>query len=200
MSLEITSAPAAEPVTLAEAKAFMRLDDSDDDAIVTSLITAATEHVQQWTGRQFVQAGFKLRLRDWPNCDGIIRLPRSPVASVASVKYRTKDGTLTVLVENTDYLLDVNAEPATVEPVTKWPVAGDFPDAVQVEFTAGYDPDETSPPTDHAQNVPARAKVAIKALAAHWYDNREPISLDGWREAPHHVTRIMQALKVWGAK
>lgn len=200
MSLEITSGPAAEPVTLQEAKAFARIADDDDDATITELIAAATEHVQQWTGRQFVQATFKLRLRDWPNGDGIIRLPRSPVDSVASVKYRDKDGDTITLVENTDFLLDVNAEPATIEPVTKWPVAGDFPDAVQVVFTAGYDPEDSSPVTDHAENVPNRAKVAIKVLTAHWFDNREPISQDGWREAPHHVTRIMQALKVWGSK
>lgn len=197
MSLEETSAPAAQPVTRDEAKSFARVEHATDDDLFDNLIAAATAHVVQATGRQFVKADFKLRLRAFPNGDGIIRLPRSPVTAIVSVKYRDTDGNIVALVEDTDYLLDLNAEPATVEPVDCWPATGDYPDAVQVEFTAGYEP--SGSPTDHAANVPSRGKVAIKALVAHWYENRPAGDVSQIYETPMHVSRLINGLRVWGA-
>jgi uncharacterized phiE125 gp8 family phage protein len=197
MPLKLIEAPEAEPVTLAEAKAFVRVEQDAEDALFGTLIAAAREHVEQATGRQLVAATWELTLRCFPP-DYLVRLPRSPLIEVVSVKYRDRAGALITLTDEVDYLTDAAAEPGTVEPVKSWPATGDFPDAVQVRFTAGYPSDGASPP-DHAANVPARAKVAVKALLAHWYENREAAGVAEVYETAYHVARLINGLRVWGA-
>lgn len=194
MGLATIEPAEALPVTVAEAKSFARYPHDDDDALFAELIAAATDHVQQATSRQFVRAQFKLSMRDWP--DDVIRLPRSPVLSVDTVTYRDRDGATVTLTATVDYLVDLSAEPATVEAVRRWPVVADHPAAVEITFTAGYAGDGGSP-EDMAANVPARAKAAVKALAAHWYEFREPVVLGTVSEVPRHIGRLIAGLRVW---
>lgn len=186
---------AADPVTVEEAKSFCRYIHDDQDALIGELVSAAVEHVQQATGRQFVPATFLLSLRYLPS-DSVVRLPRSPLIAVNAVRYKDKAGTLHTLEEGTDYLVDAAATPATVEPVKAWPTIGDFPNAIQIEFVAGYEGSEESPP-DLTANVPARAKAAVKALAAHWFEFREPVVFGTVSSVPGHVDRLINGLKVW---
>ena len=53
MALVMTAAPSVEPISLAEAKAHLRIDASDEDSLLTSLITA---------GRIFVERTLSLAL------------------------------------------------------------------------------------------------------------------------------------------
>jgi len=192
MPLTLIEPPASLPVSLAEAKAFLRIEHAEDDALIENLIGAAVEHVEQATGRQFMPAEFMLTARCF---DPIVRLPRSPVLTVESVQYRDRAGNLQTLVENVDYLVDIAAEPATVEPVKSWPTVGDYPDAAQIAFTAGYAGDGGSP---EVFPIPQRARVAIKALTAHWYEERAPVpDTPRVTEAPYHVTRLINGLRVW---
>lgn len=193
MALEVCTAPAALPVTVAELKSFARIDFDDDDALLATLIEAARDHFEQASSRTFVPTTYKWSSRTFSD---LIYLPRAPLISVQYVKYRDNEGNSVSLVADTDYLLDYAAEPATIEPVKSWPRNGDYHDAVQVRFIAGYPGDDGSPP-DLAANVPARAKVAIKALATHWYEQREPVAFSQPHEVPYHVTRLINGLKVW---
>ena len=193
MALEMCAAPEGLPVSVEEAKAFARVEHDADDELFETLVAAARDHVEQAVARTLVQTTYKWTARCFPD---LVHLPRSPLVSVQYVKYRDREGDLHSLVADTDYLIDYAAEPATIEPVRSWPMTGDFPDAVQVRFIAGYAPDDGSPP-DPAGNVPARAKVAIKALAAHWYEQREPVALTQPHEIPYHVARLLNGLKVW---
>ena len=54
LRLQIRTEPAAEPVTLAELKTFMRIDGSEDDALIESLIVAARELCESYTGRALI--------------------------------------------------------------------------------------------------------------------------------------------------
>lgn len=201
MPIQETSPAEAFPVTLAEARRFARVDGTEDDSLLETLIESATEFARSMTGRQFVAAGFKLTLRAFPTVDsGILRFPVSPVLEVQSVKYRGRDGALHELTADLDYLADTAAEPGTIEPVKSWPITGDYPDAVQIEFRAGYA--ASGSPLDVTENIPARAKVSILALVAHWYENREATDLANRNltrsEIPLHVSRLLRSLRVGG--
>ena len=62
MSLVMTSGPALEPVSLAEAKAHLRLDDVAEDALLQSLIVTSRLHIEAALGL-FFQQPEQLRLQ-----------------------------------------------------------------------------------------------------------------------------------------
>jgi hypothetical protein len=64
-------------------------------------------------------------------------------------------------------------------------------EAVRVVYTAGYGPDPAA--------SPPRARLAVKMLAAHWYDKREPV-VTGTIVAviPYTVEALCDGLR-WGA-
>jgi uncharacterized phiE125 gp8 family phage protein len=176
MTLKLVTPPVTEPVTLDELKQYLRIDHADDDAEVSALGVAAREFVETYTGLALPVQTWELTARDWPAC--VIVLPKPPLQVVVSIKHRTAAGAVVTLAANTDYIADLAG--GTVEPVTSWPRVGDYPDAVQVRFTAGG-------------STPESLKLAIKSLAAHWYDNRSPVeTADGaTRRVPFHVKALL---------
>src|SRR5690348_5785828 len=63
MTSYLIAGPGEEPVSLAEAKAFARVDGSDEDALVSALIAAARLHVESLTGRALVTQTWRLVLK-----------------------------------------------------------------------------------------------------------------------------------------
>src|SRR5690242_18760477 len=62
MTSYLIAGPGEEPVSLAEAKAFARIDGSDEDALVGALIAAARLHVESLTGRALITQTWRLVL------------------------------------------------------------------------------------------------------------------------------------------
>ena len=103
MPFRVTSAPASEPVTTAEAKEHLRLETALDDVYVASLIVAARRHVEQVCRRGLVTQSVELMVPKFPETcyqlyDGVtlpqqetlkgtLELPFGQLASVTSVKY-----------------------------------------------------------------------------------------------------------------
>lgn len=163
--LSVVTAPLREPVTVEHAKLHARIDLDTEDALVARWITAAREYAEEHTGRAWVNQTLKLTLDDWP-CDGCIRLPRDPVPSVSSVKYRDVNGTLTTLVADTDYQVWLEHSPPLIAPAPNkvWPpLQTGRLKAVEVEFVAGY---------GASSGWPARADAAIFATLTYWSRNR----------------------------
>lgn len=185
-----------EPVSLSDMKEFSRVDGDDPahETTLNTLIGAATEHIQQATGRQFVQATFDLTLDGFP-VSLPIYVPRSPLASVTSIKYRDLNSVEQTL-DPDDYIVHADRQPGLIEPATSWPATAIREDAVTVRFVAGYAAGGS--PSDPAANVPARAKTAIMQLASHWFEHREAVYVGASAvEVPLHVGRLINGLKVW---
>lgn len=165
MRLELLTPPATEPVTLAEVKTRLRIDDATDDAGVTRLIASATKHAESITRRAFVTQSWALTLDAFP-C-GSISLPLPPLQSVEEISYIDSTGA-TVVLPSTEYLVDKNGMIGMIHRAyqKQWPATRAQPMAVRIEFTAGY---------GAAGAVPSDLASALMLLVAHWDQNREPV-------------------------
>ncbi len=164
-----TVEPAIEPVTLAEARAHLRVDDTSENDYITALITVAREHAESLTDRQFITATYALRLDDFPRWScAIIRPPRPRLIAVSSLTYVDTAGA-TQTLDAAAYQVDTVSEPGRILPAygLTWPSARIQANAVTITYTSGYGAT--------AAVVPKAIRQAILMLVAHWFENREPV-------------------------
>lgn len=149
----LTSSPTAEPVSLTEAKLHLRVDINDDDALISSMISAARMHAEMVTQRQLVAAGWKLVMDAFPGPSLIgvpfgvplslpghaVLLNKSTVLDVSSIKYTDMAG-IQQTMPATDYIAELSTEPARITPVFGkiWPIPLPQIGAVEVNFVSGY--------------------------------------------------------------
>ena len=165
MKIDVSVPPTLEPVTLAEAKAHIGVFTSDDDAMITSLITAARQSVEAYIRRPICTQTIVLTLDKFP---AVIELPRLPVQSITSISYIDDNGSTQSF---TDFKADLTGDfNATIEPDYDYT----FPStrvesaAVTVTMVAGY-----GLPTDSPDLIPFPIKQAILLLIGSMYNNRE---------------------------
>ena len=135
----------SEILTLAEVKSYLRLpdrspaDQAEDDEL-TSLIVAAREQAEILQGRDLIRKQFDLSLDYWNNYR--IEL-RDPLASVDLFQYKDSTGAVTVMAEDTDFIVDTSRHPGFVSPPYNktWPTFATWPSsAILIRFTSGYAP------------------------------------------------------------
>jgi len=160
MPLLLITPPASEPVSLAEAKAHLRLTISDDDAYVSSLIGAARRALEARHGLALMPQHWALFADRWPE-DGIFQIPLWPVSEVESLVSFSEDDTAST-IDAAHYMLDAASRPARVALRTGRTFAppGRRINGLKLSFVAGFD------------TVPAEIKQAILICAADWYQNR----------------------------
>lgn len=163
MSLILTAPPASEPVTLADAKAHLKVDVDDDDGLITRLIVSARRAAEQYTGRVFVTQSWRHTVDAWP-ARRALALPKPPLIGVTSVTTYDRAGTGTVLSPST-YIVDADEQPACIilKETTALPSPLREAGGIAVAFDAGY-----GSPSD----VPDALKTAILSLCAHLYASR----------------------------
>lgn len=169
-SLEVTSAPGAEPLSTAEAKAHLRVDSAftDDDAIIDAQVEAARNYAEAFTRRAFITQTLVLWLDAFPPGNGEIILPRPPLQSVTSISYTDVDGNAQTFASS-KYIVDGKREPARITPAwnVDWPDTRAIINAVSVTYVAGYG--------NAASDVPEAIIRAIAFLVGHLYENRESV-------------------------
>jgi len=162
------TAAAGDPVTLAEAKAHLRVDSGDEDDLITRLIGAAVAKVEgpKGLGIAVMERQWALSLHAFP-CS--IVLPLGPVSAVNAITYVDMAGAQQTL-DPADYHADLDGEPAGIESAfgKSWPATRNQRGAVTVTFTAGY---------PAAASVPDDLKTALLMTVAHLFENRETVHL-----------------------
>lgn len=182
------TAPSAPAVTLAEARLHLRVDVADDDALITSLVAAATAEAEHLMQRAVMPQEWQLVLDSFfdesvyrppvPLTVDVLRGPiysagttalnlsRPPVTGITSVKYLdATTGTLTTLAASEYVLAAASEYGALLVPAygKSWPSTRAMADAVQVVFACGY---------ATAALVPEPIKAWVKLRVAALYENR----------------------------
>lgn len=110
MALETLVAPATEPVTLAQARAFLRVGTDGDDTVLTSLLLAAREAVEARLGCALVTRTIRQRFLGPRRFDvglpGILVPGRGPATSLVAARTIAGDGTETLAPLNLVRLVD----------------------------------------------------------------------------------------------
>lgn len=161
------------PVTRAEAKTHLRVDGTNEDDYIDSLIETATEKLNGWRGslggRVLITQTWRVDYDIFPG-NRRLALPMDPVQSV-TVVYSDGDNVEQTLAAS-KYALHEDALGAFLwldEGQDAWPSTFDRKDAVRITMVLGYGPD--------AADVPRPIRTAILHMVAHWWRNREPVAM-----------------------
>lgn len=209
--LLLVTAPAAEPISTADAKAHLRVDASDDDALIDALVKTARMYVENYTGRALITQTwaqwmdrFPTDRRSAPWWDGVregpvsmldgadtrrISLLRTPVASVTSLSTFDLDNTETTM-DADEYILDDSGEipELVLRDGYTWPVDLRAAKAIKIVFVTGYG--------TTGATVPAPLITGMKQLIAHWYENREAASENPLTEIPLGARVLFDAYRM----
>jgi len=179
MTLRLVTPPAAEPISLADAKLDLKVETTDDDVLIAAHIQAAREQAEHILGRSLMPQTWELLLDAFPA--DAIQLARSPVSAIVSVSYTDADGAEQTL-DPADYTLDADNLPGWLLPAygTSWPGTRDVINAVRVRFTAGY---------ADAAAVPAGVRAWMLLRLRHLYR--------GETDWSPHFDRLLDAAKVY---
>ena len=169
--VSLVSEPVQEPLTLAEAKVFLRVDGTSDDALIGMLITAARQWVETYTRRALITQTWDCRFSDFPQNRQALVIPKAPLVSVTSITYTDENG-----VEQTwaasNYAVQTLVGPTAgrslirTTPTTSYPTTlaeSDVP--VTVRVVCGYGANPAS--------VPSGIRLAVARLLGDLYTQRQ---------------------------
>lgn len=162
--LILKTAPTDTAVTLAEAKSHLRVDFSDDDSYITTLIDVATQSVEEFTRRKLMLQTWTITFDEFPQ---YIDLQLGIVDRVDVVYYYDNTNVQRTL-HPSQYDVDLTAKPGRIyeSKTGSFPTTYERPNAVEIDFKVGY----TS-----ADSVPAPIKQAILIIIGRYYENRQDV-------------------------
>ena len=166
----LLNAPASEPVSLAEAKSYLRVEHDDDDDLIAALIAAARVQVEAQTRRALITQTWRLVRDVWPAGGALPILP-VPLREVTAIGVYDADGMIQPL-DVDDFHIDTVSAPAILDFGRGAPPApGRLHAGIEIDIEAGYG--------DAAADVPEPLRQAIRLLVAHWYENRRIVAASG---------------------
>lgn len=161
---KLVTGPSSEPITLAEAKLYLRVDDSTEDALITAIITAARRKFENDTYHYLMPQTWELYLNQNEINAEQISINKSDITAISSVKYYDQSNTQQTL-STSDYQTAIQGRPYSIQ-LTTVPQVYNRLEAMVIRFTLGY---------TNAAAVPEDIKTAIKTLIGTLYENRQTI-------------------------
>lgn len=188
MRLTLLTGPALEPLELDDLKAHLRLDTDDEDQYLSSLITTSRLHVEAAMGLALITQVWLWQADRWP-ATGCIELSIRPVQAVEEVSVVRADA-VEETVATTTYQTDIAGGVARLAPsASTWPLPGARMGGARIRFRAGFG--------DVAGDVPDAIRHALKLLAAHWYEVRDPVHIGSHTaRVPDIVSDLLLPYKV----
>ena len=172
MNYTQVTAPTTEPISLQEAKDYLRVDSNVEDTLITALIKAARSKVENDTWRKMITQTLLLSM-DKNEVKKFIGITGSPIQTINYVKYFDINVVQQTLSTGS-YQPNLLNEPAIIE-ITDMPQMADRMNALQIEFVCGY---------GVAASVPEDLKLAMKLLIGHYYEHREAVTVGNMKDLP----------------
>lgn len=180
----VTPPAANDPIiTTAEAKVHLRVDGSDEDALIASLVSAATAHLDGWSGI----LGRCLVTQTWrQDFDAFCPRLRLPLIAATITELRAfaddDDTGSVVTASNYELLEDALGSYVRFADDYSFPSSVRETRGVRVTFAAGY---------GAATAVPASIKAAMLLMIGHWYKNREAVTETSAVDLPYAVDALI---------
>ncbi len=171
MTSYLLSAPAVEPVSLAQSKEFLRIDDANEDGFITSLIAAARLHVESTTSRALISQSWRIIFDDWPS-DRIVKLPVGPLLSLTEINVFDFDGAAHSIAL-AQFQPETNTAAARIflpSMIDGLPLMRERA-GIEIDYVAGFGAS--------SDDVPADLKQAILSLIAYWFEHRDAVVIAG---------------------
>jgi len=190
--IKVISPPAGYPVTLDEAKAFLRVTWATEDALIDGLIEAATDQIERYIRRALINRTYTQTTdtffgnRELPDWEGVVQMPIAafstgvielwypPLVSVEEVRGIAEDGTPTVF-PSTNYVVDMSTPDIygrlALQPGAALPADLRYVNSMEVDYIAGYGA--------NPEDVPQSIRQGILRLINYLYNNRGDCSSDG---------------------
>lgn len=171
MTLSLVTPPTVEPLKLQEAKDHLRVSWAKEDGLINRLIVGARQALERETRLQLLTASWKQFFDGFPQFDHErIEVAKAPLVSVAAVSYVDTSGvgqTWSAAEYTVEAFSGPDAERGVIfpKPDMEYPQTRRVPNAVTIEFDAGYG--------GTADDVPFEVKEALLAWIGHHYANRE---------------------------
>ncbi len=153
--------PAVEPVTLAEMRSVLRLDDAAEDDFVTVLIKAARRAVEDLCGCRLIEQTWRQAIDRWPP-SRIVALPLFPIRRVERVRLFDANGVPSD-VSASLYHVHRSDPPRLVVDLAA-PEPGRAVEGIEIDIVAGFGAG--------AADVPPPLAQAVRQLVALWFEHR----------------------------
>jgi uncharacterized phiE125 gp8 family phage protein len=165
---------------------------SVEDDLLTAIIQAAREHVEDITGRALLTQTWDYYLDAFP-AEDFIKIPFGNLATVTHIKYTDSDGTQTTMTVTTEYLVETNGEGIgrIVLPYgVSWPSFTAYPSKpIVIRFTCGW---------TAAASIPSKIRTAIKLICTDLYANREGQILSNLNYQENKaVQKLLASARLW---
>lgn len=145
MTLKLITDAATEPISLSEARLFLKIDSdaTDEDDLITDMIQTARENCEHELGGQsLLLQTWEVVLDAFPAAEIELGMPSvTPIgsqAAIESITYIDTNGDSQTLSSSL-YTIDADSPPGWVLPAvdTTWPATMDCANAVRVRYTMG---------------------------------------------------------------
>lgn len=158
----------AFPVSVDEAKSFLRISHDRENIEIHQMVQAATYALKTALGRDLLSTGWRMMVDRFPRGGAPIHITRAPVLSVEEIAYFTPDGERIALEPDDDFtvtrLNDMDGAYLFPKLGASWPAVIARDTIVAVDFTSGF----AAVPAE----LPAPFRQAILAYVTHCYENR----------------------------
>lgn len=176
----LLTGPAIEPVSLQEARNWLRVDTNSDDMLIQALITSARLVIEAQAGVMLITQVWRCLFDAWPESD-VVDLQLKPLQSVGIINVRDKDGAPATVPPDT-FMVDPSPMNARIAFRIAPPAPGQALAGIEIDVTVGFGASESA--------VPATIRQAMLLLIGRWFENRGDTHGDA-QELPRDIAGLL---------